>query len=399
MLVSFMRYIRGYLRIRVSGYSPERFLNLCKNKKIDVWDLKASSDSYLMYIKISGFRKLKPIVKKTKTKVTIEERIGLPFFFYKYRKRLTFWCGSIFSILLILLLTFFIWNIECVGNQHITDEVILEFLQTKQIFPGTLKTQISCEQLAKDIRKNFDDVIWVSCSMKGTKLMVHIKENTDTFSQNEFISNACDLISTQNGIVTNIVTRNGVPKVQVGSEVKKGDVLVSGTVEIYNDAKEVVATHLVLADASVSIKSIREYKETISRKYQKKKYTNRTKTLPYLRIGNHAISLGFSKNSYKRFDIFTKESRLKLGDNITLPISFGKKVFSEYEWVEKEYTEDQMEMLLNKNFELYCNKLEQKEIKIIEKDLTITQTNKEGIAMSTLILIEENCFDRKSIDF
>lgn len=29
MLISFFRYLKGYVRIRLSGYSPERFLNLC----------------------------------------------------------------------------------------------------------------------------------------------------------------------------------------------------------------------------------------------------------------------------------------------------------------------------------------------------------------------------------
>ena len=399
MLVSFIRYLKGYLRIRVTGYSPERFLNLCKNKKIEVWDLKSSTNSYLMFIKISGFRKLKPIVKKTKTKVTIEERIGLPFFFYKYRKRLCFWCGLFASVLIILCFTFFIWNIDCVGNQHITDEVILEFLETKKITSGTLKNQISCTQIAKEIRKNFDDIIWVSCSMKGTKLMIHIKENSDTFTKKETSLMACDLVSSKNGIVTEIITRNGIPKVSVGSEVKKGDVLVSGIVEIYNDAKEVVATHMVVADANISIQSIQEYKETISKKYKKKKYTKKSRILPYLLIGNREISLGFSKNSYKNFDIFTQVTRFKIGESIELPFAFGKKIISEYEWEIKEYSNEQMEMLLTKNFKLFCEKLEQQKIEIIEKELLITQTNKEGTAMSTLNLIEENCFERKTIDF
>ena len=61
MLISLFRYIQGYLKIRVTGYSPERFLNLCKNKKIDVWGLEAGHNAYNMYIKVSGFRKLKPI--------------------------------------------------------------------------------------------------------------------------------------------------------------------------------------------------------------------------------------------------------------------------------------------------------------------------------------------------
>jgi similar to stage IV sporulation protein len=101
MLISLLRYIQGYLKIRVTGYSPERFLNLCKNKKIDVWGLEAGHNTYDMYIKVSGFRKLKPILRKTQTKVSILERFGLPFFFHHYRKRKLFFIG-IFSCLIII---------------------------------------------------------------------------------------------------------------------------------------------------------------------------------------------------------------------------------------------------------------------------------------------------------
>ena len=57
LFTSMLHYLRGYLKIRVTGYSPERFLNLCKNKKINIWGLEAKHNAYDMYISISGFRK------------------------------------------------------------------------------------------------------------------------------------------------------------------------------------------------------------------------------------------------------------------------------------------------------------------------------------------------------
>ena len=112
MLISLLRYIQGYLKIRVTGYSPERFLNLCKNKKIDVWGLEAGHNAYDMYIKVNGFRKLKPILRKTQTKVSILERYGLPFVFHHYRKRKLFFIGIFSCLIIIYSMTFFIWNID-----------------------------------------------------------------------------------------------------------------------------------------------------------------------------------------------------------------------------------------------------------------------------------------------
>ena len=85
MLLSIIRYIKGYLCIKIIGYSPERFLNLCRHHHIYLWGLTPHMHDYEMFISISGFRKLKPILKKTKTKVVILNRYGLPFFLHKNR--------------------------------------------------------------------------------------------------------------------------------------------------------------------------------------------------------------------------------------------------------------------------------------------------------------------------
>jgi len=105
MLQSLFRYIKGTIRIRIRGYSLERFINLCKYKNIEMWGLIPNQQSYLLYMYAKDFRRIKPFLRKTKTKVTIEEREGLPFFFYSYKKRLCFWMGffiSLFSFLTFL---------------------------------------------------------------------------------------------------------------------------------------------------------------------------------------------------------------------------------------------------------------------------------------------------------
>lgn len=60
----FFRYLRGYLKIKVWGYSPERFMNLCSNHHILLWDIARQEDCYTMYISLSDFYKLRPIVKR-----------------------------------------------------------------------------------------------------------------------------------------------------------------------------------------------------------------------------------------------------------------------------------------------------------------------------------------------
>ena len=78
-----LRFLRGYVKIRIKGYSPERFLNLCSHHQIDIWGLQPCKNSYEMYVKLKDFRKIRPIVRKTRTKVILVERFGMPFFNHK----------------------------------------------------------------------------------------------------------------------------------------------------------------------------------------------------------------------------------------------------------------------------------------------------------------------------
>lgn len=399
MLVSLLRYIQGYLQICVTGYSPERFLNLCKNKKIAIWGLESTSQGYLMYIKISGFRRLKPIIKKTKTKVVIKERVGLPFFFYRYRKRNLFFAGTILCFIFIYSMTFFVWNIDFQGNVHITDSVLMEYLSNKNVTYGMLKNNVNCEQLVKDLRKDFEDIIWVSASMDGTKLMIHIKENTDTFELSEQNTNARDIVSNYAGIVKQIITRSGVPLVKVGDMVEVGDVLISGKVDILNDAKEIVSQKLVLADGDIVLESYIPYEKEITKYYNKKEYTKKKKRVFYMKIGNYICSLGGTKNKFKYYEKRTSETQLQLSNNFFLPIIFGKEEYIEYTTKKTEYTKEEMEKLLKDDFQYFCKKIKANDGKILEKNLVITHGKSKVTASSLMVVEQEVGIGWKIVDF
>ena len=96
MLLHILTYIKGYVQIRASGYSPERFINACKHRNIRIWGLIANKGCYEMYTTIREFKKLKPIIRKTGTKVTVIGRYGLPFFIYRHRKRKIFWLVQLY---------------------------------------------------------------------------------------------------------------------------------------------------------------------------------------------------------------------------------------------------------------------------------------------------------------
>ena len=87
---SLIRYIKGYVKIRVEGCSPERFINMCSRNAIYIWGLEPVKSGYEMYLELAGFRKIRPLARKSHTKVVLVCREGLPFSLFRWRKRSCF---------------------------------------------------------------------------------------------------------------------------------------------------------------------------------------------------------------------------------------------------------------------------------------------------------------------
>ncbi len=389
MFVLLMRYLRGYLKICVTSTSPERFLNLCRNRGILLWGLSPKGRDYEMCISVSGFRKLKPVLKKTKTKVVIKERFGLPFFFHKYRKRKMFFCGAAGCAVVVYLLSLFIWNIHIDGNQTRTDETILAFLEEKHTVHGMLRKDVDCEQIVKDIRQQFDDIIWVSAYVKGTRLMIQVKENSDTVTMPATeMEKPSDIVADKDGVVTEIITRKGVPLVHAGDEVKKGDLLVSGRVEVLNDSKEVTGYQYQTADADIFVQTVCPYEETMERSYKEKIYTEKERQKYYLQLSNTKFSVGTTKNQYSHAERHTKEYRWKLGEHFELPVSHGTELVREYRLQKKLYQKEEVRAILSENFHRFCEELEKKGVQILENNVKIHIGQNLAAAKGTLTLIE-----------
>lgn len=408
MFLKILQYMKGYIRIRITGYSAERFLNACRHKRIYIWGLQNTSGSYEMNITIKGFRQLKPIIRKTGTKVVIVKKSGLPFLLHKYRRRRLFFGGAFFCIVLIYAMSRFIWGIDITGNTTHTDEELLKFLDSKEIQNGMIKAEVDCPRIVKDIRKEYNDIVWVSASVHGTKLYVQIKENEDSMDvlnsdgENEMNAESMDeeeersnvtpvdIIADRNCKITDMVVRKGVAQVKVGDEVKKGTVLVSGQVPVNNDAKEVTGYRYQESDADITAEAALDYEDSNKHAYEVKKKLygpkgeKSEKKESYLILGNYRFHLGRTKNRYEHFEVYETQKQVCLFENFYLPVIYGSRTIVPYTPVTKKYTEKEQQQILTERFYRNLEALEKKGVEILENNVKIYTGSESSKAQGTL---------------
>ncbi len=390
-MLQFIQYLKGYVCIMVWGYSPERFMNLCSNHDILLWNIESHGEYYTMCITAKGFKKLKGIVKKTGTKVAIQKRCGLPFFVPKMKRRKIFLAGLGGSLAFWMWMSTFIWAVDVTGNYSISEDIFMDFLTENNIYVGMKRNQVNIEELEKKIRQDFGIVTWTSAKIDGTRLEIQVRENevegdledgkekeADRMETEAGKNGAgSDLVAEEDGVIVSMVTRQGVPQVSIGMEVKKGDVLVSGSVPVYNEDATVKFYQYYDADADIYIRRQLKRKEELPLCYKKKEYTGEEKKEMVFAVMDKDFVFRFGKIKYENFDKVTDKKQIKLLKNFYLPLYFGSSVNREYVWKDNIYTKEEVKTVFSEKLIKYIASLEEKGVQIIKKNVTINKNQKK----------------------
>ena len=371
-MLQLIRFLKGYLLIRVCGNAPERFINLCSNHQIFLWDIQIHEAYYTMKIGLSDFYRIKGFTRKTGTRVVVTERFGLPFLSVGMKKRKVFLIGIVISLGFWLMMSAHIWTIQLTGNFYITEDVFMDFLTENGIVHGMKKSKVPVEELEKAIRNRFPIVTWTSVKVDGSKLFIQIKENEllkekdQTEEQVKENGKGFDLVAQTDGTIVSIVTRSGVPLVQEGQEVKKGDTLVQGAIPILSEDGTVRRYEFCEADADIMLECHKTYVEEVPLFYREKNYSGREKKRSFLEIGAHRF----------RFDTFH------------LPIYYGSEKIREYTGREKKYTKDEIKEIFAHKILKIIQTLEEKGVQITEKNVTMKKNEKKWKMEAEFLLIE-----------
>jgi len=326
LFLTLWNYLRGYVIVEVSGFSMERFISLAVHNNIYLWDLKEQDHKLYFKTNIKDFKSLKPYAKKARCRFKIKQKRGLPFVAYKYKRRKMLMVGSLIFIVMIWLLSSFVWLVEVEGNARINSFDIITSLEKKGYGTGKLKAKLDLREAEAYLINQYPDIIWAGIKCEGTRLLVQIAETVPK-PKMQSDEGACNIIAKRDALITYIATYKGMPLVKKGDIVRQGDVLVSGQMPIGLDDPNIYVT---TAKAIIKGKTAYSIKGHTSTLETEKNYTDNISKKYSFKIFNQKIPLYSQKVPFKYYDRVITNNQLKVTKLFPLPFAFEVEERIEY---------------------------------------------------------------------
>ncbi len=328
-----LAYIFGYLEIKVEGYFIEKFINNCLKSNIFLWNIKRKRTTIMTCnIGVKDFKNIRKILKKTKCRIKIEKKKGLPFTFNKYRKRKIFALLIFIILIIIAILSNFVWNIQIEGTEKISKDELIQTLKEEGLSIGKFKPGIETREIINKVRLDRDDIAWIGIEITGTNAIVKVveaEEKPEIVDEDEY----CNIVATKDGVVTKIMAQNGTPLVKNGDLIKKGTVLIGGWLE-----GKYTGTRYVHSNGQVEAKVWYTQKERVYLKETKKENTGEAQNKYSVNINNFIINFNKRVSKFENYDTIEEAKKIKLFSNFYLPIELVKTTYKEYKVVEIAHT-------------------------------------------------------------
>lgn len=393
LLKILFNYIIGYIRISIEGYYIERFINICRNDKIAIWNLKRDKNVKLeLNIGIKDLKKIKKIARQTKCKVKILRKKGLPFLFNRYKKRKIFFVFLLLIVMLLSISSNFVWNIEIIEEDNKKLENIQNDISDCGLTIGKLKAQINTKEIINKVRLKRDDIAWMGIELKGTNAIIKIVKST---SKPEIIDETdyCNIVSDKQGVITKINAQNGTIAVKVGDTVNIGTPLINGWME-----GKYTGIRYVHAKGEIEAKVWHTKSKKINYQTTERKETGNIENKYKIKINNFEINLSKRLSKFQIYDTIEAENKFKIFSNFYLPISLIKITNKEIKEEQKKYTiEEAKNIGIQQLQEELDNEIQDKE-KIVNKIIN-TYEKEDGIEVNVTYEVLESIGTNEKILF
>ena len=394
-------WLKGYVRVKITGKNIERLINLLLEQKIELWDVIRIEGQLYTNIKLEDVEQTKDYLQRINCNYEMISYHGLPHLVKRILNRKFIILGVITFISLIYLMSSFILFIEIQGTKRLEDEVLKSQLADLKVRPGVLKSSIPLEKLEEIIIRKNRRVAWANLYFEGTKLVLEVVEKKIIETEVE----ASDLIAEKSGVITEMIVLRGTPMVKEGETVKQGQILISQEVkreceEENSEETEEIQTEIKNVKAAGIVKAkvwYEGYGEAARIKTFTQATSDSTKSIIIKYKNKEIILSGPKKPPYNHFFVEENIKRLAQWRNINFPLEIITKKYIKLREIKVERTINQAkELAKEKAVESILQRLA-KEVIIMNSDLRLIQFNEEKniLRVKAVVEVEEDIAIRR----
>lgn len=239
-------YSKNRLTIKIEGFDQGKAVNKIIAKGISFTDIRYV-DMGIMTGKI--YEEDLQNVKKTlglNYRVSVERTWGITHALKTMAKHKIALAGALLFVLLVALQSFFVMEIEIKGNETIDEPQLRAFLRENGLKEGSFIYR-DYGDLEKKVADEYDRVVWVRIRHDGRYVLVDMAEGLENYSKNLEThvdgKKPCDIVADKSGYIYDVQPYIGHVVKDIGSYVKKGEVIISGTVPMESYAYGTPAEH------------------------------------------------------------------------------------------------------------------------------------------------------------
>ena len=336
--------MRGRALVAVTGASPENFLNICAERGISISDCRRISETELRCIIARRYLPAaERCAERAQCELKVLRRAGLAYTLSKVRRRY-FLLGGLFAVLILLGASgLYIWDIDIVGNETVSDSEILDALSECGVYIGANWTGFNSDMIRSRALELMPQLSFITVNVHGSRATVIVRERIEPPAL-ESGTGTRDMVARRSGVVEYVNAFRGFALVSAGSPVLEGDTVISGTVpgvEIWGKPTEYSQVN---AAGEVWARTFYEFTAMSPLVRYKKDFTGREATNYALILGGKRINFYSNSGIYRdSCDTIYDEWDLAIDGVFTLPVALVRETRTQYELTPVEISPNEAE--------------------------------------------------------
>lgn len=228
-------FTEHYRTIKIEGFQLDRLIGKCMKQGIQMRNIVFISDLELtLTIRSGDFKMLKKMAKSA-YKITVLKEGGYRHSFRNMWKRKLTIAGLILCAAFLYYQSLFIVEIRINGYEKIDEPSLRQTIAQAGLYEGCRKG-FDPGKVKIKLYEEYDEIAWAGIRVEGNLATVSIAEGARPVKTKVAKKKPCNIVADKDGYVSKIIPIEGLRAAEDGQYVKKGDVLITGTIPLRNVA-------------------------------------------------------------------------------------------------------------------------------------------------------------------